>query len=175
MSQHLCESVWIVYIIAIHINWYKNFICRDTHTYINIYTYSLLNSKYWWNSCPRASLWLQSKCCPTSSVLVVGDPARSRDVETLWSLWSFSTQAIPWSLGLRAPLLLVPSHCWALSQSIHLALRVPPGTKSIWMQKGWNYLCGDLVGKLILGFFFPFKWHLDPVPASAANVQFWNQ
>ena len=28
--------------------------------------------------------------------LVVGDPAHSRGVETQWSLWSFSTQAILW-------------------------------------------------------------------------------
>ena len=28
--------------------------------------------------------------------LVVGDPVHSREVETTWSLWSFSTQAILW-------------------------------------------------------------------------------
>ena len=38
----------------------------------------------------------QAGCGSGQPSLVVGDPAHSRDVETRWSLWSFSTQAILW-------------------------------------------------------------------------------
>ena len=36
----------------------------------------------------------QAGCGSGQPGLVVGDPAHSRGVETRWSLWSFSTQAI---------------------------------------------------------------------------------
>ena len=36
----------------------------------------------------------QAGCGSWQPGLVVGDPAHSRGVETRWSLWSFSTQAI---------------------------------------------------------------------------------
>ena len=38
----------------------------------------------------------QAGCGSGQHGLVVGDPAHSRGVETKWSLWSFSTQAILW-------------------------------------------------------------------------------
>jgi len=38
----------------------------------------------------------QAGCGSGQPGLLVGDPAHSRGVETRWSLWSFSTQAIPW-------------------------------------------------------------------------------
>jgi len=38
----------------------------------------------------------QAACGSGQFGLVVGDPAHSRGVETRWSLWSFSTQAILW-------------------------------------------------------------------------------
>jgi len=38
----------------------------------------------------------QAGCGSGQPGLVVGDPAHSRGVETKWSLWSFSTQAILW-------------------------------------------------------------------------------
>ena len=37
---------------------------------------------------------VQRDCGSGQPALVVGDPAHSRGVETQWSLWSFSTQAI---------------------------------------------------------------------------------
>ena len=39
-------------------------------------------------------LWNKSPRVPGQRGLVVGDPAHGRGVETRWSLWSFSTQAI---------------------------------------------------------------------------------
>jgi len=45
--------------------------------------------------------WLsQTGCGSGQPGLMVGDPAHSRGVETQWSLWSFSTQAILWYAGL---------------------------------------------------------------------------
>jgi len=38
----------------------------------------------------------QAGCGSGQPGLLVGDPAHSRGVETRWSLWSFSTQAILW-------------------------------------------------------------------------------
>jgi len=38
----------------------------------------------------------QAGCGSGQPGLVVGDPAHSRGVETQWSLWSFSTQAVLW-------------------------------------------------------------------------------
>ena len=38
----------------------------------------------------------QAGCGSGQPGLAVGDPAHSREVETRWSLWSFSTQAILW-------------------------------------------------------------------------------
>ena len=43
----------------------------------------------------------QAGCGSGQPDLVVGDPAHSRGVETRWSLWSFSTQAILWFYDLR--------------------------------------------------------------------------
>jgi len=45
--------------------------------------------------CPiPAGIQGQAGCGSGQPGLVVGDPAQSRGVETRWSLWSFSTQAI---------------------------------------------------------------------------------
>ncbi len=46
-----------------------------------------------WDS-STAGIQGQAGCCSGRPGLVVGDPARGRGVETIRSLWSFSTQAI---------------------------------------------------------------------------------
>ena len=47
--------------------------------------------------CPiPAGIQSQAGCGSGQPGLVVGDPAHSRGVETWWSLWSFSAQAILW-------------------------------------------------------------------------------
>ena len=72
--------------------------------------YFLYVCTYWWREKTEAWLLKEDKCgCPIPEGiqgqagcgseqpgLVDGDPAQSRGVETSWSLWSFSTQAILW-------------------------------------------------------------------------------
>jgi len=53
---------------------------------------------------PHSCLQGQAGCGSGQPCLVVGDPGRGRAVETRWSFWSFSTQAVLWFCDLRVRL-----------------------------------------------------------------------
>ena len=56
-----------------------------------------LRSLFWREDATHSGIGhCRDSCGSGQPGLVVGDPARSRGVETGWSLWSFSTQAILW-------------------------------------------------------------------------------
>jgi len=59
----------------------------------------------------------QAGCGSKQPGLVVGDPAHSRGVETRWSLWSFSTQAILWLYDSISELLTGRGYCKCLFSS----------------------------------------------------------
>jgi len=75
-----------------HLLW-RNFvnltICWKVHFY-NIFLSGLGAQKY------SGGIQGQAGCSSGQPGLVVGGPAHSRGVETQWSLWSLSTQAILW-------------------------------------------------------------------------------
>ena len=55
----------------------------------------------------------QAGCGSGQPGLVVGDPAHGRRVETRWSLWSFSTQAILWFYDTGGAHLITLQLCWS--------------------------------------------------------------
>ena len=67
-------------------SYYKEAEEKSWHFYARINSPKMLNSA-------GQGIHLEGRDSPG---LVVGDPAHSKGVETRWSLWSFSTQAILW-------------------------------------------------------------------------------
>ena len=84
-----------------------NYFVQDTEWDIQHMQHSLEQVAQGGCGCPH--LWRHSRpgqagCGSGQPGRVVGDPAHGRGVETRWSLWSFSTQAILWFYGMECHL-----------------------------------------------------------------------